>query len=98
MSAALSINNGEMALVCFPFVSSFKECEVFDSKISTSTFKTSYSHSNAKLGLYRGKATTVGGSHGAENKNKVETLTLSGWKDLNDFPKKYLKKSYLLIF
>ena len=88
-SAAISINNGEEALVCFPFDDFYKNCEVFDSKTSKSTFKTKYRHRGGKLGFYRGQPTTVGSEYG-DGRNKVETLSSSGWRVLNDFPK-YLK-------
>ena len=87
MSAAISIENEKMALVCFDDFS-YKKCELFDSKTSRSTFKTSYQHGGGKIGLYRGKPTTVGSDRGKE-RNKVETLSLSGWRILNDFPKRY---------
>ena len=98
MSAAISIDNGERALVCFPYDELNKNCEIFDSKTSIPTFETKYQHGFGKLGNYRGKPTTVGGD-GRIDRNKVETLSSSGWRVLNDFPKKYLKKSFIyLIF
>ena len=96
MSAALSIYNGTAALVCFPDDYVQKKCEVFNSRISRSTFETNYRHSAGSLGLYRGKPTTVGG-YGGDERNKVETLSSSGWRTLNDFPKKYFEKSYISL-
>ena len=96
MSAALSIDNGEAALVCFPYDGTGRKCEVFNSITSESTFVPNYEHAGGRLGLYRGKPTTVGSYDGVE-RNKVETLTSSGWRTLNDFPKKYLKKNIYLF-
>ena len=79
-----------MALVCFPADSEYKKCEVFYSKTSRSTNETSYKHASGKLGLYRGKPTTVGSRYG-DDRNKVETFSSSGWRTLTDFPEKYLK-------
>ena len=89
-SAALSIKNGEKALICFPYDGERRKCEVFDSKTSKSSFETKYPHHFGKLGLYRGKPTTVGSEYGDE-RNKTETLSSSGWRVLNEFPKRYLK-------
>ena len=97
MSAAISIENGEMALLCFPYDGEFKNCEVFNSTTSKPSFATRYRHRGGKLGNYRGKPTTVGSSEGNE-KNKVETLTSSGWITLIDFPKRYSKNHVIFYF
>ena len=93
-SAALSIKNGENALICFPDDYSSRRCEVYDSKIVMSTYETNYPHQGGKLALYRGKPTTVGSSSG-DGSNTSETLSSSGWRRLTDFPKKYFKKVIL---
>ena len=90
MTAALSIDNGEMALICFPYDGVDRKCEVFNSRTSISTFQTNHRHLGGKLALYRGKPTTVGSYYG-DVRNKVESLTSSGWNVLNDFPKTYFK-------
>ena len=96
MSAAISIENGKKALVCFPSDDE-RKCEVFDSATSNSTFATRYRHWGGRLGFYRGKPTTVGSDYdeSGDGTNKVEFLSSSGWRTLNDFPKKYLKKTFI---
>merc|ERR1712127_1176015 len=86
--AALSIENGQKALVCFG--GSFsgdtrKSCEIFDGEVFTeTTFAADYNHQNGALGLYNNQPTTVGSS--VEMHQKVETLSATGWTALPDHP------------
>ena len=95
MSAALTIEDGEKALICFD-LNSLKTCEIFNGTNSIATYSVNHKHFGGKLGFYRGKPTTVGSRSGdyytGEGKNKVETLQSSGWSTLSDFPKRYSKK------
>ena len=90
MSAALAIENGEKALICFPNDLRYKDCTIFDT-VTTPSIKTSattYSHAGGGLGFYKGNPTTVG-SHDASPELgavKVETLTSTGWSTMADFP------------
>ena len=100
-SAALSIDNGDKALICFPGNDNLiaRQCEVFDLFTSASTHSTSFKHYGGKLGLYNGQPTTVGSQvepQDWENRNdwkKVETLTSSGWMALTDFPRYFRSQS-----
>lgn len=93
MSAALPIEHGEKALICFPDDGSYKKCEIFDSKASILTAGTAFSHRGGKLGFYKGKPTTVGTTLGLSDElNKVETLSTSGWLNLADHPLQFEQK------
>ena len=91
--AALSIENGEKALICFDVFDKNK-CEVHDGEYSMSTFSSRFTHHGGKLGYFRGKPTTVGGSYGrlsfgsCYERNKVESLHSFGWSGLPDFPER----------
>ena len=89
LSAALPIEDGGKALICFDIHDPHSRCEVYDSESSelTSTFETKYSHRGGKLGLYRGKPMTVGSSSG-DGRNKTEILDSSGWFNSTEFPYK----------
>ena len=81
-SAALSIEDGEKALICFDYSEQIR-CEIFDGSKIKSTHASTHRHAGGKLGFYKGKPTTVGGEHS----NKVETWSkTSGWSSLPDFP------------
>ena len=86
-SAALSVENGEKALLCFPDDSESKKCEVFDGTASVSTYSTFSRHWGGKLGLFKGQPTTVGNDGSSDDSNNVETLSYSGWLTLADFPR-----------
>ena len=77
-SAALTIDNGEKALIFFP-EDGGRKCEIFDSEQSVSTHSTSTSHNYGKLGFYKGKPTAVGGT------KKVETFNSYRWSTLPEF-------------
>merc|ERR1712037_330684 len=89
-SAALSIENGEKALVCFDGRPDWngKKCDVFDGSTSTPTFSSTYCHRSAGLALYKGNPTAVSCSALYEwsQYRKVETLTETGWVRLPDHP------------
>ena len=95
MSAALPIEDGIKALICFDVPYPHQRCEIFDSELtnSTLTYKTNFPHRGGKLGLYRGKAITVGCSEAQTEEhrkllNKAEILDLTGWRKTTDFPHK----------
>ena len=48
--AALSIDGGSKALLCFPFKGT--ECEIFDTKTIVPTFSTKFSHQSTQLAFY----------------------------------------------
>jgi len=85
-SAALSIESGSAALICFNSVGLTKSCEIFDGTEVRYTSSSSYSHAVGGLGLYKGQPTTIGCW---SNKHRfTETLTPSGWNALQDHPNK----------
>ena len=87
-SAALTLDDGQKALICFDYVDD-NRCENFDGEFSTETFSSNYAHWGGALGFYQEKPTTVG-SYRRYGGNKVETLGSSGWTSLPDIPmKKY---------
>ena len=91
VSSALSIEKGEKALVCFPNErrESIEEkgCEIFDIHGATITSFAQYTHHQGKLGVYKGKPTTVG-SEIEDGKRKVETWSSTGgWESLPDYPR-----------
>ena len=91
-SAALSIENGEKVLICFNTDFWAQNCEVFDGKSSVIKFEANYGHVAGGLAFYKGQPTTVGSLSDVFERgdtNKVETLSPSGWKILDDFPEKY---------
>ena len=87
-SAALAIENGEKALVCFPNDGSNKKCQIFDTVTSPTiyTWHATFTHNGGRLGFYKGNPTTVGSNYvDHELAVKVETLTSTGWALLPDF-------------
>ena len=93
-SAALAIDEGTRALICFPRsdspdISESRNCEIFDTVISVPTHRSQYNHAGGGLGLYVGQPTTVGDVTGGEliGNVKVEIYYSSkGWASLSDFP------------
>ncbi|CAG5109737.1 Oidioi.mRNA.OKI2018_I69.chr2.g4235.t2.cds [Oikopleura dioica] len=96
-SAALAIDGGMQALVCFDTIYGLlthenkgKRCEVFDAfTTAPTTFVPQYHHGFGKLGMYQGQPTTAGGTSSLNVGpfKKVETLTPTGWTSLADHPK-----------
>merc|ERR1712127_1410 len=78
--AALAIENGSKALICFGRTSN---CDVFDGSTVVETFSSSYPHRYVGLGFYNNQPTTVGNVN-AEGAGKVETLGPNGWTSLPD--------------
>jgi len=76
--AALAIEDGSKALICFGEPSN---CEVFDGSTVVETFSSSYPHRYGGLGFYNNRPTTVGGE---ELAGKVETLGPNGWIRVSD--------------
>jgi len=83
-SAALSIENGSKALICFG--GDGKSCETFDGVSTASTFSTNWIHNSGGLGFYQGQPASVGSRRFSESHNKAETLTTTGWTALPDHP------------
>jgi len=82
--AALSVENGQKALVCFGKYDDFrKSCEIFDGSSSAPTFAAEWTHVHGALGLYKHQPATVGCSY--TNHQKAETLLSTGWTALPDF-------------
>ncbi|CBY43358.1 unnamed protein product, partial [Oikopleura dioica] len=85
--AALSIENGKKALICFGNSGDIrKTCEIFDGSTTVSTFSADSTHYNGGLGLYKNQPTSVGCFE--EFHQKAETLSASGWIALPDHPKR----------
>ena len=89
-SAALTVEGGKNALICFGFHHGQKRCELFVGEYIIPTSSSRYGHWGGRLGFYKGKPTTVGSQ--ANEKNKVETLGSTGWSTLTDFPERFLQK------
>ncbi|CBY14789.1 unnamed protein product [Oikopleura dioica] len=86
--AALSIENGKKALICFGLSGDIrKTCEIFDGSTTVSTFSAVWTHSYGGLGLYKNQPTSVGCFD--EKNQKAETLSATGWTSLPDHPKNY---------
>ncbi|CBY25171.1 unnamed protein product [Oikopleura dioica] len=88
--AALSIENGKKALICFGSQNGFsrklKTCEIFDGSTTVSTFASVWTHTLGGLGLYKNLPTSVGSIIFAHQ--KAETLSATGWTSLPDHPKR----------
>jgi len=85
--AALSIENGTKALICFGISGvNLKTCEIFDGSTTVSTFASDSTHHRGGLGLYKNKPTSVGCYN--ERHQKAETLSASGWIALPNHPKR----------
>jgi len=80
--AALAIEDGSKALICFGEASPHKNCDVFDGSTVVETFSSSYPHRFGGLGFYNNQPTTVGDD--VEGAGKVETLGPNGWTRLPD--------------
>ncbi|CBY06828.1 unnamed protein product [Oikopleura dioica] len=84
--AALSIENGTKALICFGDSGDIrKTCEIFDDSTTVSTFASDSTHRNGGLGLYKNQPASVG--CGSEQHQKAETLSATGWIALPNHPK-----------
>ncbi|CBY10668.1 unnamed protein product [Oikopleura dioica] len=85
--AALSIENGKKALICFGYSGDIrKTCEIFDGSTTVSTFSADWTHYRGGLGLYKNQPASVG-CHD-EHHQKAETLSASGWTALPDHPRR----------
>ncbi|CBY14278.1 unnamed protein product [Oikopleura dioica] len=86
--AALSIENGKKALICFGWSGReiHKTCEIFDGSTTVSTFSADSTHRDGGLGLYKNQPTSVGCVD--EKHQKAETLSATGWTALPDHPKR----------
>ncbi|CBY15098.1 unnamed protein product [Oikopleura dioica] len=85
--AALSIENGTKALICFGWSREYhRTCEVFDGSTTVSTFSADSTHYYGGLGLYKNQPTSVG--CWSERHQKAETLSATGWTALPDHPKR----------
>ncbi|CBY15041.1 unnamed protein product [Oikopleura dioica] len=85
--AALSIENGKKALICFGWDGEIrKTCEIFDGSTTVSTFASDSTHYSGGLGLYKNQPTSVGCDN--EQHQKAETLSATGWTALPDHPKR----------
>ncbi|CBY13578.1 unnamed protein product [Oikopleura dioica] len=85
--AALSIEDGEKAIICFgsPGVN-LKTCEIFDGSTTVSTFSADWTHYRGDLGLYKNQPTSVG-CYDYEHQ-KAETLSATGWISPPNHPKR----------
>jgi hypothetical protein len=81
--AAIAIEDGSKALICFGDTYPSNNCDVFDGSTVVTTFSTSYAHKNVGIGYYNNQPTTVGNDF-AEGAGKVETLGPNGWTSLPD--------------
>jgi len=86
--AALSIEDGKKALVCF---GNTPKCEIYNGLFTATTYAAEWTHRNGALGLYKNQAATVGCSH-AEHQ-KAETFSDDGWVPLPDHPMKISQHS-----
>ncbi|CBY38439.1 unnamed protein product, partial [Oikopleura dioica] len=90
--AALSIENGKKALICFGYSGyNLKTCEIFDGSTTVSTFASDYTHSYGGLGLYKTQPASVGCYDYFHQ--KAEMLSASGWIALPDHPKRISRHS-----
>ncbi|CBY15373.1 unnamed protein product [Oikopleura dioica] len=85
--AALSIEDGEKALICFgPYTGVRKTCEIFDGSTTVSTFSAVWTHQRGGLGLYKNQPASVGCDY--KKHQKAETLSATGWTALPNHPKR----------
>ncbi|CBY13575.1 unnamed protein product [Oikopleura dioica] len=85
--AALSIENGKKALICFGnYYGNQKTCDIFDGSTTVSSFSADSTHYHGGLGLYKNQPASVGCYD--EEHQKAETLSASGWTALPDHPKR----------
>jgi len=81
--AALAIDNGSKALICFGDTDPNNYCDVFNGVSVETSHSSVYSHTLGGLAFYSGRPTTVG-SVTVNGARKVETLTETGWQELAD--------------
>ncbi|CBY14626.1 unnamed protein product [Oikopleura dioica] len=94
--AALSIENGKKALICFgPSGDIRKTCEIFDGSTTVSTFSADWTHYLGGLGLYKNQPASVGCVD--EIHQKAEMLSASGWMALPDHPKRISSHSLVAL-
>ncbi|CBY15372.1 unnamed protein product, partial [Oikopleura dioica] len=94
--AALSIENGRKALICFgPSGDNRKTCEIFYGSTTVSTFASDSTHYYGGLGLYKNQPTSVGCS--SEKHQKAETLSATGWIALPNHPKRISDHSLVAL-
>ncbi|CBY15693.1 unnamed protein product [Oikopleura dioica] len=94
--AALSIENGIKALICFGDSGDIrKTCEIFDGSKTVSTFASDSTHRRGGLGLYKNQPATVGCID--EKHQKAETLSATGWTALPDHPKRISRHSLVAL-
>ncbi|CBY34503.1 unnamed protein product [Oikopleura dioica] len=94
--AALSIENGKKALICFGRTGDIrKTCEIFDGSTTVSTFASDWTHYYGGLGLYKNHPTSVGCSDAKHR--KAETLSPTGWISLPDHPKRISDHSLVAL-
>ncbi|CBY43304.1 unnamed protein product, partial [Oikopleura dioica] len=94
--AALSIENGKKALICFGYSGNFrKTCEIFDGSTTVSTFASDSTHRDGGLGLYKNQPTSVGCYE--EEHQKAETLSATGWISLPDHPTRISDHSLIAL-
>ncbi|CBY14240.1 unnamed protein product, partial [Oikopleura dioica] len=85
--AALSIENGKKALICFGISGvNLKTCEIFDGSTTVSTFSADWTHYFGGIGLYKNQPTSVGCRD--EEHQKAETLSATGWTSRPNHPKR----------
>ncbi|CBY13429.1 unnamed protein product [Oikopleura dioica] len=99
--AALSIENGKKALICFGYLKrKLKTCEIFDGSTTVSTFASVWTrtlvwtHIDGGLGLYKNLPTSVGS---IDAHQKAETLSATGWTSLPDHPKRIWAHSLVAL-
>ncbi|CBY14472.1 unnamed protein product [Oikopleura dioica] len=94
--AALSIEDGEKALICFGYSGDFlKTCDIFDGSTTVSTFSADSTHDDGGLGLYKNQPTSVGCHN--ERHQKAETLSATGWISLPNHPKRISSHSLVAL-
>ena len=83
---ALTIENGNKALICFEEDDPHTYCDIFDGKSITPTYSSVYPHQGGDLAFFKDYPTAVGSSV-VKGRNKVETLYEDGWYSLPDQPR-----------
>ncbi|CBY14186.1 unnamed protein product [Oikopleura dioica] len=94
--AALSIENGKKALICFGSSGGVRRtCEIFDGSTTVSTFASDWTHQRGGLGLYKNQPASVGCYY--ERHQKAETLSATGWTALPNHPKRISAHSLVAL-
>ncbi|CBY14963.1 unnamed protein product, partial [Oikopleura dioica] len=94
--AALSIENGKKALICFGDSGDIrKSCEIFDDLTTVSTFASDSTHTFGGLGLYKNQPASVGCYY--KQHQKAETLSATGWTALPNHPKRISRHSLVAL-